>query len=44
METQYGDDGAPDPRDLVTYLEWCRDEHRASTTPGFGASGSGTHR
>jgi hypothetical protein len=26
FETQYGAAGRPDPRDLVTYLEWCRDE------------------
>jgi hypothetical protein len=25
LETQYGSDGRPDPRDLVTYLEWCRE-------------------
>jgi hypothetical protein len=25
METQYGDDGRPDARDVVTYLEWCRE-------------------
>ena len=25
LETQYGADGRPDPHDLVTYLEWCRD-------------------
>lgn len=24
VETQYGADGTPDPRDVVTYLEWCR--------------------
>ena len=24
FETQYGSDGRPDPRDLVAYLEWCR--------------------
>ena len=24
LETQYGVDGAPEPGDLVTYLEWCR--------------------
>jgi hypothetical protein len=28
LETQYGTDGAPEPRDLVTYLEWCRTEAR----------------
>jgi hypothetical protein len=27
LETQYGD-AEPDPRDLVTYLEWCRSETR----------------
>jgi hypothetical protein len=27
LETQYGD-ASPDPRDLVTYLEWCRAEGR----------------
>ena len=26
FETQYGTTGSPDPGDLVTYLEWCRDE------------------
>ena len=26
FETQYGSGGRPDPHDLVTYLEWCRDE------------------
>jgi hypothetical protein len=25
FETQYGATGRPDPRDLVTYLEWCHD-------------------
>ena len=25
LETQYGADGRPDPRDLVTYFEWCRE-------------------
>ena len=24
LETQYGADGAPEPRDLTTYLRWCR--------------------
>jgi hypothetical protein len=24
LETQYGADGAPAPRDLATYLRWCR--------------------
>jgi hypothetical protein len=24
FETQYGGDGRADPRDVVTYLEWCR--------------------
>jgi hypothetical protein len=28
LETQYGTGGAPEPRDLVTYLEWCRTEAR----------------
>lgn len=28
LETQYGGDGGPAPRDLVTYLEWCRTERR----------------
>ena len=29
LETQYGIGGAPAPGDLVTYLEWCREEaHR----------------
>jgi hypothetical protein len=26
LETQYGSDGAPARRDLVTYLEWCRSQ------------------
>jgi hypothetical protein len=26
LETQYGGGRAPDPADLVTYLEWCRAE------------------
>ena len=25
LETQYGADGRPDSRDVVTYLEWCRE-------------------
>jgi hypothetical protein len=29
FETQYGPSGEPDPHDLVTYLEWCRDEAKA---------------
>lgn len=29
METAYGDDArAPDPDDLVAYLQWCRDFRR----------------
>jgi hypothetical protein len=28
LETQYGADGAPAPRDLVSYLEWCRAQRR----------------
>ena len=24
LETQYGNDGVPDPADVVTYLHWCR--------------------
>ena len=24
LETQYGTDAAPEARDLVSYLEWCR--------------------
>jgi hypothetical protein len=27
-ETQYGASGTPDPDDLVTYLEWCRESGR----------------
>jgi hypothetical protein len=30
FETQYGADASPDPRDLVTYLEWCRASGRAA--------------
>jgi hypothetical protein len=26
LETQYGGRAAPEPRDLVTYLEWCREQ------------------
>jgi hypothetical protein len=28
LETQYGDAGTPVPLDVVTYLEWCRDQER----------------
>ncbi|MBJ7262053.1 MAG: hypothetical protein JHD17_09125 [Acidimicrobiia bacterium] len=28
LATQYGDDGIPEPKDLVTYLHWCRDMDR----------------
>ncbi len=28
LHTQYGAAAAPEPRDLVTYLEWCRDMAR----------------
>ena len=28
LETQYGTAGAPSPRDLVVYLEWCRAQER----------------
>jgi hypothetical protein len=28
METQYGAEGRAEPRDLVTYLRWCRTERR----------------
>ncbi len=31
LETQYGTHGAPAPRDLVTYLEWCRSERQNTT-------------
>ena len=37
LETQYGEAGAPQPRDLVTYLEWCRAERRADVTSHRGA-------
>jgi hypothetical protein len=33
LETQYGA-AEPDPRDLVTYLEWCRAETRLLRTRG----------
>jgi hypothetical protein len=33
METQYGSAGhAPDPVDLVAYLEWCRAQERVGRT------------
>ncbi|MCJ7672713.1 MAG: hypothetical protein MUP67_11810 [Acidimicrobiia bacterium] len=28
LETQYGARGTPEPRDLVTYLQWCREFER----------------
>ena len=28
LETQYGARGTPEPQDLVTYLEWCREFER----------------
>jgi hypothetical protein len=28
LRTQYGAAGAPDPSDVVTYLEWCREMAR----------------
>jgi hypothetical protein len=28
LETQYGRDGEPEPGDVVTYLEWCRQMRR----------------
>jgi hypothetical protein len=28
LETQYGPRAVPSARDVVTYLEWCRDEQR----------------
>ncbi|TMK67152.1 MAG: hypothetical protein E6G60_01465 [Actinobacteria bacterium] len=28
LETQYGRTREADPRDLVAYLEWCRDQQR----------------
>ncbi len=34
FETQYGAEGRPDPHDLLTYLEWCRDA--ADPRPGAG--------
>ncbi len=34
FETQYGDEGRPDPHDLVTYLEWCRDDGRPPPATG----------
>ena len=36
LHTQYGEAGAPEPRDVVTYLEWCRDMAR-SQRRGVGA-------
>jgi hypothetical protein len=32
LETQYGSDGEPTAEDLVTYLEWCRDQRRWTRT------------
>jgi hypothetical protein len=29
LHTQYGAAGAPEPHDVVTYLEWCRDMARS---------------
>lgn len=29
LETQYGSDQAPEPRDVVAYLHWCRTLRRA---------------
>jgi hypothetical protein len=34
FETQYGPTGQPDPRDLVTYREWCRDGGNAREAGG----------
>jgi hypothetical protein len=28
LETQYGADGAPSARDLVSYLDWCTSQRR----------------
>ncbi len=28
LETQYGDAGIPEPKDLVVYLKWCRNMER----------------
>jgi hypothetical protein len=33
LETQYGTGGAPEPRDLVTYLSWCRAEDARRSSP-----------
>jgi hypothetical protein len=30
FETQYGSGGRPEPRDLIRYLEWCRDMESAT--------------
>lgn len=29
LETQYGSEGMPRRADVITYLEWCRDQQRA---------------
>jgi hypothetical protein len=29
METAYGSARPPDPDDVITYLEWCRETERA---------------
>jgi hypothetical protein len=34
FETQYGGAGRPVPRDLVAYLEWCRDGGNPARTGG----------
>jgi hypothetical protein len=34
FETQYGAAGEPDAHDLVTYLEWCRDEENGREAAG----------
>jgi hypothetical protein len=34
FETQYGSGGRPDPHDLVTYLQWCREIGNPARTAG----------
>ncbi|MCZ7526204.1 MAG: hypothetical protein M5U14_07400 [Acidimicrobiia bacterium] len=39
LETQYGAAGAPDPGDVVVYLEWCRSLGRSRLPDPAGTRG-----
>jgi hypothetical protein len=43
METAYGSARPPEPDDVITYLEWCRESERARKTGARRAAESPVH-